>query len=243
METIRSRTTVDQPICRFEFRPRRSVVFKAAYSRTHNAIHPIKKNGAIDYSKKYSSPRSFAKSTGEQAGSIKRTMFVEGVNLIDIEAVAKGGLIHTSSTLILQGYSHNYSACITPPSRADSSVHPVSAAPPPPAQPSSLRIATLDIESLPATASEMKVAIAKHQLLHAETTHDCFTAITSRCRARLLAARNRVTAARKALAEAISAEADCEADFNEARTMLDDCFEASEAAEDDLHLLQDELGL
>lgn len=87
------------------------------------------------------------------------------------------------------------------------------------------------------------MAIAKHQLLHAETAHDCFTTIADRCRTRLLAARTRVTVARKALAEAISAEADCEADFNEARAMLDDCFEASEVAEDDLHLLQDELGL
>ena len=97
LETIRSRTTEDQPICRFEFRPRRSVVFKAAYSRIHNAVHAVKKNGAIDYSKKYSSPRSFATSTGEQAGSIKRTIFVDGVNLIDIEASMKGGHIHTRS--------------------------------------------------------------------------------------------------------------------------------------------------
>lgn len=99
---------------------------------------------------------------------------------------------------------------------------------------------TLDIESLPNTVPELKVAIANNQLLHTESIHDQFNTIADRCRTRLQAARARVTTARKVLAEAISAEADCEADFNEIRTMVDDYYEASGIAEDDLLQLKDE---
>jgi hypothetical protein len=94
-DTIRACTTDAKPICKFEFKPRKGVVFKAAYSRTHGAIFPIKGNGAIDYSKKYGTPRSFAQSTGEKAGSIKRVMWVNGVNLIQIEANCRGEHTHT----------------------------------------------------------------------------------------------------------------------------------------------------
>jgi DNA repair ATPase RecN len=99
-----------------------------------------------------------------------------------------------------------------------------------------------DINSLQ-DLNDAKLAMANHHLIQVESIHKSMSTTVNTLYNRLKTAKTRTSLAREALKASISAEADCEADYHRARSLLDDAYEASLVAEEDLWDMQDELDM